>query len=318
MFGAEQYAAMKDGVYLINCARGGIYDIDSLADFLAAGKIGGAAIDVWEHEPCTSSPLHEFDNVIMTPHLGASTKEAQRRAGTQIAEYVSLGLQGRMVPTALNVAPTPPEVMEAVGPYIPACQMAGSVIAQLAREGISSLEVMVNGALANYDIRVLATAALRAIFAESSDDPVNFVNADYIAEQRDVDVQVDQDVESGEYANAIRFEAKAGEQLIDIAVTISGPHAEPRIVSIFGYDLDLIPGDDMMILMYEDKPGKLGQIGTITGKHNINISTMELGNNGREDGMALVLMNVDHLVPEDVREEIAEAVELKDAWYIAL
>lgn len=318
MFSAEQYAAMKDGVYLINCARGGIYNIDSLADFLAAGKIGGAAIDVWEREPCTSSPLHEFDNVVMTPHLGASTKEAQRRAGTQIAEYVSLGLQGRMVPTALNVAPTPPEVMEAVGPYIPACQMAGSVIAQLAREGISSLEVMVNGALANYDVRVLATAALRAIFAESSDDPVNFVNADYIAEQRDVDVKVDQDVESGEYANMIRFEAKVGEQVIDISVTISGPNAEPRIVSIFGYDLDLIPGDNMMILMYEDKPGKLGQIGTITGKYDINISTMELGNSGREGGIALVLMNVDHLVPKEVREEIAKAVELKDAWYISL
>lgn len=317
MFGAKQYAAMKDGVFIVNSARGAIFDIDSLADFLAAGKIGGVAVDVWDEEPCTGSPIHEFDNVIMTPHIGASTYEAQRRAGTQIAEYVSLGLQGRMVPTALNVAPTPPEVMEAVGPYIPACQMAGSVIAQVAHEGISSLDVMVSGKLANYDVRVLATSALRAIFADSSDDPVNFVNADYIAEQRDIRVRVEQDIESGEYANMVRFVAKAGDQVIEVAVTISGPNSEPRIVSIFGYDLDLIPGKYVIVLAYEDKPGKIGKIGTVLGKHAINISTMELGAH-HGGGKALVLMNVDRPVPERVRDEIDEAVECSAAWYLTL
>ena len=116
MFGPEQYAAMKDGVILVNVARGGIYNIDSLADFLAAGKIGAAGIDVFEDEPCTQSPLHEFPNAILTPHLGAYTYEAQRRAGVQIADYIAAGLEGSVVPTALNMAPVPPEVMDAVGP----------------------------------------------------------------------------------------------------------------------------------------------------------------------------------------------------------
>ena len=125
MFGPDQYARMKDGVILVNAARGGIFDEKSLADFLAAGKIGAVGIDVHESEPCTDSPLREFDNAILTPHIAASTQEAQLRAGVQTAEYVAAGLEGSIVPTALNMAPVPPEVMDAVGPYVPACQMMG-------------------------------------------------------------------------------------------------------------------------------------------------------------------------------------------------
>lgn len=318
MFGPEQYAAMRNGVYLVNTARGGIYNIESLADFVAAGKIGGAAIDVFEKEPCTQSPLHEFDNVILTPHLGASTKEAQNRAGVQIAEYVAQGLQGKMVATAVNVAPVPPEVMDAVGPYIAACQTTGAIIAQIAREGISSLEVNVFGQLADHDVRVLGTAALRGIFAQSSDDPVNFVNADYIAEQRGVQVTINEDPECLEYASVVNFVAHAGTQTVDISCTIGGPHTEPRIVSIFGYNLDLIPGKNVLVLKYEDKPGKLGKIGTVLGDANINISTMEVGNGGTEGGTALVLMNVDQPVPHEVKTELADVVDLHDGWYIHL
>lgn len=318
MFGPKQYAEMKDGVILINCARGSIFNVDSLADFVAAGKIGGAAIDVYAKEPCIESPLVEFDNVVLTPHLGAATREAQRRAGMQIAEYVANGLEGRMVPTAVNVALVPPEVMEAVGPYVAACQMAGSFIAQLAKEGISSLDVDVRGPLAALDVRVLGTAALRAIFTESSDDAVNFVNADYIAEQRGVVVTMHKDPESTEYANIINFTAKAGNQIITLGVTSGGLQAKPRIVSILGYNLDLCPGENVMILEYADRPGKLGIIGTITGKHNINISHMELGNNGKTGGTALVMMNVDQEVPPEVQAELDEAVEVCGAWYIHL
>lgn len=318
MFGPKQYAEMKDGVYLINCARGSIFNIDSMADFIAAGKIAGAAIDVFAKEPCTASPLHEFGNVILTPHLGAATKEAQKRAGVQIAEYVALGLEGRMIPTAVNVAPVPMEVMEAVAPYITACQMGGAVIAQIAREGISSLDVEVCGGIAAMDVRVLGTAALRAIFAESSDDPVNFVNADYIAEQRGVTVTLRKDPESTEYASIIRFTAHAGAQTIKLSVTCGGIQGKPRIVSIMGYNLDLCPGENAMVLEYADRPGKLGIIGTVMGKHNINISNMELGSNEAVEGKALVMMNVDQEVPADVQRELDAAVEAVDAWYLHL
>lgn len=318
MFGAQQYSAMKDGVYLVNCARDGIFNIDALADFVVSGKVAGAAIDVFEGEPITQSPLHGLENVILTPHIGASTKEAQTRAGVQIAEYVSMGLDGRMVPTAVNVAHVPGNIMEVLGPYIGASQMAGSVIAQVAREGISSLEVDVRGALASHDIHMLGTAALRAIFAESSNDPVNFVNADYIAEQRGIKVHTTQDPESTDYANLVTFTAHAGKQTIEIATTLNVMTQAPRIVSLFGYNVDLIPEKNVMILEYEDKPGKLGTIGTIIGRNNINISTMQLGNSGPKGGAALVLMNVDQPVPDDVKAEIAEAVEVIDAWYLHL
>ena len=318
LFGAELFAAMKDGVYIVNTASPGIFDLSSLADFVAAGKIAGVALDTYEEEPCYDSVLHEFDNVIMTPRLCASTREAQIRAGVQIAEYVAMGLEGRMVPTSVNVASVPAEVIEAVGSYIAAAQMAGSVIAQIAHSGISSLSVDVRGPLATHDVHMLASAALRAIFAESTDDPVNFVNADYIAEQRDIEISVTRDTESADYANLIKFTALATDQVIEVGTTLSYVTASPRIVSLLGYDVDLVPGHNVMVLEYEDKPGKMGIIGTILGKHDINIETMQIGNHGPRTGVALVLLNVDQPLPFEVRTELEEAVGTLDAWYLEL
>ncbi len=321
MFGPEQYALMKDGVYLINDARGGIYNIESLADFVAAGKIGGVGLDVYESEPCTQSPLHEFDNVILTPHLGASTVEAQNRAGEQIADFVMLGLQGKMVPTAVNVAPVPPEVLDAVGPFIPACEVLGSIIAQMADEGISSLDVKAYGELASHDVTVLATSALRGLFAESSDEPVNFVNAAYIAEQRGIAVNVSKTPECLDYASMVDIIAHIGSREIEVACTISGNQQQIRIVSINGYKLDTVPGANFAVLIYEDRPGRLGTIGTITGNAGINIETLELSDakqNAKPDNKALVALNVSSPVPDGVKDEIAEAVDLAEGYYINL
>ncbi|MDR1358318.1 MAG: phosphoglycerate dehydrogenase, partial [Coriobacteriales bacterium] len=190
MFGTRQYAQMKDGVYLVNTARGGIYNLAEMVEYLQNGKIAGAAIDVYETEPCTNSPLHGMSNVILTPHLGASTVEAQERAGVQIAEYVLLGLSNKMVPTAVNVKLVPDDVMSAVTPYIGACETLGVILAQLSREAITTVELTVSGDLAEYDVSLLGTAALRGIFSQHSDDPVNFVNANYIAEQRGVSITI--------------------------------------------------------------------------------------------------------------------------------
>ena len=318
MFAAEQFAKMKDGVYLVNTARGGIYDMQALADAVKSGKVAGAGIDVYEKEPCTESPLHDLEQVILTPHLGASTKEAQARAGMQIAEYVLMGLEGKMVPTAVNVALVPDDVMTAVKPYIEASQTTGVILAQLADAPIESMTVRVFGDLANNDVSLLGTAALRGIFSISSDDPVNFVNANYIAEQRGVTVKVESSPVRSEYASKVSFEARAGSQVVEVSITTSGPDEDLRIISVLGYKLDLIPGKYIFIQKYEDKPGQLGLIGTILGKADINISTMEVGVREEKTRMALILMNVDDPVPPAVREEIKEAVGVTEGWFIQL
>ena len=318
MFGPDQYAKMKDGVYLVNTARGGIYNVEALAEAIKSGKVAGAGIDVYEKEPCTDSPLHELDQVILTPHLGASTKEAQARAGLQIAEYVLLGLEGKMVPTAVNVALIPDDVMTAVKPFIEASQVTGVILAQIADAPIESLKVKVFGDLANNDVSILGTAALRGVFSISSDDPVNFVNANYIAEQRGVTVKIEKSQVRTEYANKVSFEALAGSQVVEVSITTSGPDEVIRIVSVLGYKLDLVPGKYIFIQKYEDKPGQLGLIGTILGRANINISTMEVGVKDEKARMALILMNVDDPVPAEVREEIKEAVGVTEGWFIQL
>jgi D-3-phosphoglycerate dehydrogenase len=316
MFGAEQFALMKNGVYVVNTARGGIYDFDALADAVRSGKVAGAGIDVYAKEPCTDSPLHGLEQVILTPHLGASTKEAQARAGIQTAEYVLMGLEGKMVPTAVNVPLVPDDVMTAVKPFIEASQTTGVILAQIAEAPIESLTVKVFGDLAKNDVTLLGTAALRGIFSISSDDPVNFVNANYIAEQRGVSVKVEKSTMRSEYANKVCFEALAGSRVIEVSITTSGPSEDLRIVSVLGYKLDLIPGKNILIQKYMDKPGQLGLIGTILGKANINISTMEVGVKEEKTRMALILMNVDEPVPDAVRAEIKDAVGVTEGWFI--
>jgi len=318
MFGAEQYAKMKDGVFLVNTARGGIYNLAEMAEFLENGKIGGAAIDVYESEPCTDSPIHGFENVILTPHLGASTVEAQERAGVQIAEYVLLGLENKMVPTAVNVKLVPDDVMGAVAPYIPACETLGVVLAQLSREAITSVELTVSGDLSEYDVSILGTAALRGIFSRNSEDPVNFVNASYIAKQRGVSITIKKDNKQDEYNSKVSLLTMNGSRRVEVGCVTSGPHSEMRIVSLLDYKLDLIPRKYVLVMKYEDTPGKLGRIGTVLGNANINISTMEIGSLVKATGEAIVLMNVDDPVPPDVYDELVASVGVTDGWFIEL
>lgn len=318
MFGTDQYAAMKDGVFLVNTARGGIYNLDEMVEFLQNGKIAGVGIDVYASEPCTESPLHGIDNAILTPHLGASTVEAQERAGMQIAEYVLLGLENKMVPTAVNVKLVPDDVMSAVTPYIEGCETLGVILAQLSSEAITNVELTVSGTLAEYDVSLLGTAALRGIFSRNSDDPVNFVNANYIAEQRGVTIEIKKDTKQDEYTSKVSLLTMNGNKRVEVACTISGPLAEPRIVSLFDYKLDLIPRKYVLVMKYEDTPGKLGRIGTVLGNAQINISTMEIGTLEKATGEAIVLMNVDDPVPAEVYDELVSSVGVTDGWFIEI
>lgn len=318
MFGAEQLAKCKKNVFLVNAARGGIYDVDAVAEAAKAGTIGGAAIDVYESEPCTESPLHGIDNIILTPHLGANTVEAQDRAGYQIAEFVMDGLAGKMVPTALNMTKVPDEVMAAVGPYIEACQTAGRILAQLVPDAITALQVAAMGDLAALDASVLGTAALQGIISQTSDERVNFVNAEHLAEERGIGITIVTEAECDGYASMVRLRGHAGDQDVEVAVTASASGV--RIVDLFGYKVDMSPAEYTLVMQYVDGPGRLGKICPILGDANINISTMQVSDS-RESGIATVIFNLDEPCSEDVRAKLASALgeyNLKGTWFIQL
>ncbi len=314
MFGPEQYAAMKDGVILVNAARGGIFNVDSLADFLAAGKIGAVGLDVYETEPCRESPLHEFENAILTPHLGASTLEAQLRAGVQTAEYVAAGLEGSIVPTALNMAPVPPEVMDTVGPYVPACQMMGSMLSQIHGEVPQFLKLTAAGALANADLSILVAGMLKGLLSYQNTATVTPVNAEAVAKRHGIRIDTLSNADAAGYASTVSIVADGTE----VACTLAGEAQAARLVSLLGYKMDIAPASQSLVFEYEDAPGRVGTIGTILGEAGINITTMQIGTKS-EERCALAYMNVEGSVDEDVLEKLrAGLADLKNLWYIKL
>ena len=316
MFGAEQFDKMKHGVRLINTARGGIYQMEPLSAALKSGKVAGAGIDVFEVEPCTDSPLVEFDNVILTPHLGASTAEAQDRAGEQIAEYVVLGLEGRMVPTAVNVAPVSQEVMEKVGPFIDLAQDLGCMLAQIAH-GVEELDVLTIGALADDDTRIVRTAAVKGLLTRASDEGVNFVNAEYLAEQRGIKVTETKRPETHDYVSLLVLRAVTPHGNVDIGAALLGKKDQPRIVSLMGYELDMAPSKNMAFFLYKDRPGVIGKIGTIVGEAGVNIATMDVGRT-EAGGSALMGINLDSALATDTLDRIAKDLDVENAWYVQL
>ncbi len=317
MFGPEQFAMMKDGVRVVNTARGGIYQVDALAEAIKSGKVAAAGVDVFEVEPCTDSPLVEVENAILTPHLGASTSEAQDRAGEQIAEYVAAGLRGEMVPTAVNIAPVSPDVYEKVGPYLSVAEDLGKMVAQMARHGIESLDIKFVGALAETDTRILKTAVLKGMLTVVSAESVNFVNADYYAEQRGIRVTETKQTEARDFVSLIGITGEGAGGKVDIAASLIGKKNEARLVSLFGYDLDMVPEEFMAFFMYPDRPGMIGKVGTILGAEGINIGGMQVGRK-EAGGQALMGVTVDSQISSALLERIREQAGMDEAWSIEL
>ena len=313
MFGPEEFAAMKDGVVLVNAARGGIYNVKSLSDFVAAGKIFAAGVDMFEEEPCTESPLHEFDNVILTPHLGASTHEAQVRAGMQIAEYVVSGLEGSIVPTALNMTLVPPEMMDAVGPYVPACQMMGRMIAQILGSIPKTLRIEAAGSIANADASILVAGTLDGILAYRRAGSVTPVNVDSVASRHGIKVDTASIADADEYASAVKVVADG----VEVGATLYGSMQRPRIMSLMDYKIDIAPGKQSLVFEYADAPGRIGAIGTALGDAQVNITTMQIGTKPSEK-TALAYMNVEGNVDDALLEKLAASLDFKNIWSFSL
>jgi D-3-phosphoglycerate dehydrogenase len=306
LLGDRELHLVKPEVRIINAARGGIVDETALASAIADGRVAGAALDVYVREPCTDSPLFAFDNVVVTPHLGASTAEAQEKAGTDVARSVRLALAGEFVPDAVNVQGG--AVDEEIRPALPLAEQLGRIFTALAGGVAARVEVEVLGDIAALDVRVLQLAAMKGIFLDSVAEQVTYVNAPLIARERGVAVSLTTTGECPDWRNLIRLTGTLPDgQVISVSGTLTGPRSAARIVEVNGFTTELAPADHMMFLSYTDRPGVVGIVGQILGDRRINIAGMQVSRDAR-GGEALIALTVDSAVPADARDEITAAI----------
>jgi len=317
MFGEKEFALMKDGVRLVNTARGGIYEEKALLKALESGKVASAAFDVFEKEPCTNSPLFKFNQVVVTPHLGASTTEAQDKAGVMIAEQVVAALKGQFVSNAVNIVSIAPEAMEALKPFLPLAEQLGKVLVQMIEGQLEEIEVEYTGHISEYDTKLLTIAILKGIFDQVAAEPVNYVNALLIAEERGIKVKESKVASSTDYVNLIKVGTRADGQHVSVGGTLIGKKNEPRFVQMYDFEIDMAPSKYMAFFRYTDVPGMIGKVGTILGRENINIASMQVGRK-KIHGEAVMGVNVDSPIPESLLQEIVQQAGIAEAKAIIL
>ena len=285
---------------VINVARGGIVNEADLAEAIRDGVIGGAALDVFVTEPTTASPLFELDSVIVTPHLGASTREAQDKAGDTIADMVHLALNGDFVPFAVNVDAA--EAHQTLQPFLPLAERLGRLFASLVDEVPAQLEICTEGEIAEYDDRIIVLSVLKGFFGGIVDTQVTYVNAPQLAREHGLDVRSVNCQTSPDFTNLITLRANGH----SIAGTLVGRRSEPRIVEIDGHVTDVPPAGNMLLVHNDDRPGVIGIVGTLLGNAGINIADMDVGRS-RQPGSAVMIINPGGLIPDDVLTVLARS-----------
>ncbi|MGH3955090.1 MAG: phosphoglycerate dehydrogenase [Mycobacterium sp.] len=306
LIGKEALAKTKPGVIIVNAARGGLIDEAALADAIRSGHVRGAGLDVFATEPCTDSPLFELEQVVVTPHLGASTSEAQDRAGTDVAASVQLALAGEFVPDAVNVGGG--VVSEEVAPWLEVVRKLGVLIGAVSEQLPTSLSVDVRGELASEDVAVLKLSALRGLFSSVIEDQVTFVNAPSIAEERGVSAEITTATESPNHRSVVDVRAVyADGSVINVAGTLSGPQQVQKIVQINGRNFDLRAAGENLVINYADVPGALGKIGTVLGAADVNIQAAQLSQDASGEA-ATIILRIDRSAPDAVLDEIRAAV----------
>jgi D-3-phosphoglycerate dehydrogenase len=308
---AEAFAQMKDGVRIVNCARGELIDLAALEDAIRAGKVAGASLDVFPGEPVTEHPLFAYENVVVTPHLGASTAEAQDRAGMITAEQVVAALNGELVSNAVNIPKVRGEDLVVLEPYIPLGTQLGRLSMSLAdHPSVDRIEVSYRGHLAEFDTRLLTVAVLNGAFEGRVEEHVNFVNAPAIAEERGIQVAESSESESRDYANLVRVAVIAGGERFEVGGTVFGPRHVPHLVSAYGQSFNIELARHLAIFRYSDVPGMIGKVGTVLGDHGINIASTAVGRapdhepdapaGGGTGRLAVMVVTVDSPVPAEV------------------
>lgn len=316
LISAELLTHAKPTLRIVNTARGGIVDEAALADAVREGRIAGAALDVFAAEPTTESPLFELDPVVVTPHLGASTVEAQDKAGQTIAEQVVLALQGEFVPFAVNLAAT--EASATVQPYMPLAERLGRLFTSVAGGTVDTLEISYEGQIADYDCRVLTLSVLKGVLGPVVDEPVSFVNAPQLAEERGLVVRETTSSSARDYVNLIELRGESADGATHVAGTLYGKNDAPRIVAIDDYIVELPPSSHMLVVRNEDRPGMVARVTGILGvDHGINIDEMDLGK-GPAGDVSLMLLATSTPVPPEVVAQLRSTEGVVDARAIEL
>lgn len=306
LLGKEALAKTKPGVIIVNAARGGLIDEHALAEAIKSGHVRAAGLDVFSTEPCTDSPLFELPQVVVTPHLGASTTEAQDRAGTDVAESVKLALAGEFVPDAVNVGAG--AVSEEVSPWLDLVRKLGVLVGVLTSEPPTTLSVRVSGELASEDVEVLKLSALRGFFSTVTDQQVTFVNAPGLANDRGLQTELSTASESINHRSVVDVRVVGPDgSATNVSGTLSGPQQTEKIVQINGRNFDLRAEGVNLILHYTDQPGAIGKIGTLLGGADVNILAAQMSQD-TSGTAATVMLRLDRDVPADVRAAIGAAV----------
>src|SRR5919106_463377 len=288
----------------------GLMKEEARTEALRDGRLAGVAVDVFAQEPVTEHPLFGLPNVVVAPHLGSATREAQDKAGAAIAEMVRLALRGEFVPYAVNVAAA--EVTEQVRPFLPLAERLGRILTGRAGAPTRRLGVEYGGRIAEADTRVLTLAAVKGALTGVVHEPVSYVNAPTIARERGLEVSERRSPESQDYVNlvVVRGATEAGE--VEVGGTLVGPRNAERLVRVYDFDIDMAPSAHMVFFRYEDRPGVIGSVGTILGEAGINIASMEVGRK-EAGGLALMCLTVDSPIPAEVLDRIVSAVGMKSA-----
>jgi D-3-phosphoglycerate dehydrogenase len=305
LVGRELLARAKPGIRILNVARGGIVDEEALAEAIRSGRVAGAGLDVFAAEPTTTSPLFELPSVVVTPHLGASTREAQDKAGQTIAEQVLLALAGEFVPFAVNVNAT--EAAEEVKPFLVLAEQLGRFLASLHKGLPDGLEIEYQGELASHDTRIVTLSVLKGLFSAGTEEPVSYVNAPQLAAERGLSVREATTTTTHDFVNLITLRSGAHA----VAGTLTGAREEPRIVMVDDHVVEVPPAPFMVVVRNDDRPGMIGLVGTVLGSAGISISSMGVGPS-LSGGTALMVLSTDRPVPPEVLARMWEAPGILD------
>lgn len=316
MIAEPELERCKQGVFIINASRGGLIDEEALALAIKSGYVGGAALDVFENEPLTSSPLFGLPEVVVTPHLAGSTTEAQDKAGVIAAEQVLLALRGDFVPNAVNLE-AGGELTDFVRPFLGLATKLGRLVAALAGEAVGELEVSYHGAIAEEDTRVLTLSALRGFLQAGVHEPVTFINAPILASDRGIDYSEKRSAATADYTNLVRVTAQREDRAVTVAGTLAGLANEPRLVELDDVPIEVSLTPYMAFFRYEDRPGIVHKLSGILADNDINIAFMQVGRRGK-GGEAIMALAVDSPIPGPVLQEMIRAADITSGRFVSL
>ncbi|GMT43103.1 MAG: D-3-phosphoglycerate dehydrogenase [bacterium] len=317
MIGAPQFAKMKKSVRIINCARGGIIDEAALAEAIKSGQVAGAALDVFEKEPpAKDNQLTSLPQVICTPHLGASTGEAQENVALAVARQMVAFFQEGVILNAVNVPPVDPELLKKIEPYLKLAEKMGSFISQISGHGVREIEIASSGEIADIDMKPLANSVLRGFLAFAAGEEVNFINAPIVAQERGIEVKTTVSSKVHDFIGLLTVKVLTDEGEQFVSGTIFGKK-EPRIVNIDSVHIEAEPEGYMLVFTNRDKPGVIGRIGGYLGSKEINIGQFRLGRSGPMKN-AVCIVNIDSPLTQEMLDDIKGISDVLQAWMVKL